>query len=128
MSKCREMHFRTKSCKTHYMMQGNQNVLPVDRRQAVWEKKRLMEFLAALKKSLLCHSTSPSETVSGLSSLFGAVVLQHQEAPTCYTPPTAFTGTLALGCLSLQHLSRSECSSQSGTRRASSKDHIVWPR
>lgn len=47
--------------------------------------KRLMEFLAALKKNLLCHSASPSETVSGLSSLFGAE-LQHHGAPAA-TPP-----------------------------------------
>lgn len=40
-----------------------------------------MEFLAALKKDPLCHSASPSETVSGLSSLFGAVILQHHRAP-----------------------------------------------
>lgn len=86
VSKSKEMHFRTKPYKTHYMMQGNQNVLPADRRQAVWGKKRLMEFLAALKKNPLCHSMSPSETVSGLSSLFGAVILQHHRALTCYTP------------------------------------------
>lgn len=107
-------------------MQGNQNVLPEDRRQAVWEKKRLMEFLAALKKNPLCHSTSPSETVSGLSSLFGAVISQHHGAPTCYSL-TASTRMLALGWLSLQHLSGSECSSQSAARGASSQARIVWP-
>lgn len=108
-------------------MQGNQNVLPAYRRQAVWEKKRLMEFLAALKKNPLCHSASPSETVSGLSSLFGAVILQHHGAPTSYAPLTAFTCILALGCPSLQNPSRSDCSSQRGARRAPSKAHIVWP-
>lgn len=49
------------------------------------------------------------------------------EPPDCYTPLSALTCTLALGSLSLHHLSASECSSQSGTRRASSKAHIVWP-
>lgn len=82
-------------------MQGNQNVLPVDRRQAVWEKKRLMEFLAALKKDPLCHNTSPSETVSGLSSVWGCDpaapcsphLLHH---PDCLHPH-AFLGMSLLG-------------------------------
>lgn len=46
------MHFIAKPRKTHYVMLGNQNVLPMDGRCVVQEKKRLMGFLAALKRTL----------------------------------------------------------------------------
>lgn len=88
--------------------------------------KRLMEFLAALKKEPFMPQCKPQwNCIWPILSVWGWAAAPR--SPHCYTPLTAFTCTLALGCLSLQHLSRSECSSQSGTRRASSKAHIVWP-
>lgn len=64
-------------------------------------------ILGCTKKNPLCHHTRPSETVSALSSPFGAVILQWHTACACYTAPTAFIHPFALGCLSSQHTSSS---------------------
>lgn len=50
VSKYKGMHFISKITKMCYMMRGNRKALPEDQRQAAYENKSLMGFLAALKK------------------------------------------------------------------------------
>lgn len=92
-------------------------------------KEKANGILGCTKKNPLCHSTSPGETVSGLSTLFGAVIPQQHRALTCcFTPPWLLHPHVCPGTsLLAAPLMLCVCSSQSGARRASPNTHVVGP-
>lgn len=121
-----EMHFIAKPHKTHYMMLGNQNALPMDRRQVVQEKKRLMGFLAALKRTLYAMVGAPVKLYLAYhlwgcnpTAAHSPHLLHH---PDCLYPHVCLWTSLFAAPLKL-----CVCSSWSSTRRASSKTRIVGP-
>lgn len=112
----------------HYTMLGNQNVLPMDSREVVQEKKRLMEFLAALKRALYATVQAPVKLYLAIISVWGcnptaarSRCLLHR--PDCLHQHACLGASLLAAPPKLCVLS-----SRRGARRASSKPHVVGSR